>query len=423
MSDSVATPATTNGTRDLQLKMTLEPARDFKIDLNASHVETKAKSVQYMYQGNPTTRTGQLTMTTISIGSAFESVGNANNGYRSASFERFCNSLEQFRSMVESRYAGAVYPAGTSLSGEKYDPANGGVGLYSSDVMIPAFISTYTSMGGKSLDIFPALTRMLPNWSIRYSGLGKLSPFKEWFKSVNLNHSYKSVFAIGSYSSFSTWMEFMGDLGFISDATTGYPVPSSMFNISTVSINESFSPLLGVDVTLQNNLTCKLEYKSTRVVNLSTTSVQINETTSKDWVIGMGYKINDFNFFGLSNHRKVKGNKKKKGENDDQNQNQNQSRTQSRNNSKNFNHDLNLRFDFSFRNQANITRDIATMTSQASSGNKALKFSFNADYTLSKLMTMSFYFDSQTNTPLLSSSSYPTTTSDFGLSVKFSLTR
>ena len=421
MSDSVATPATTNGTRDLQLKMTLEPARDFKIDLNASHVETKAKSVQYMYQGNPTTRTGQLTMTTISIGSAFESVGNANNGYKSASFERFCNSLEQFRSMVEARYAGAVYPAGTSLSGEKYDPANGGVGLYSSDVMIPAFISTYTSMGGKSLDIFPALTRMLPNWSIRYSGLGKLSPFKEWFKSVNLNHSYKSVFAIGSYSSFSTWMEFMGDLGFIADATTGYPVPSSMFNISTVSINESFSPLLGVDVTLQNNLTCKLEYKSTRVVNLSTTSVQINETTSKDWVIGMGYKINDFNFFGLSNHRKVKGNKKKNGENDDQNQNQ--SRTQSRNNSKNFNHDLNLRFDFSFRNQANITRDIATMTSQASSGNKALKFSFNADYTLSKLMTMSFYFDSQTNTPLLSSSSYPTTTSDFGLSVKFSLTR
>ena len=34
--DSVATPATTSSTRDLQLKMTLEPARDLKIDLNAS---------------------------------------------------------------------------------------------------------------------------------------------------------------------------------------------------------------------------------------------------------------------------------------------------------------------------------------------------------------------------------------------------
>ena len=82
-----------------------------------------------------------------------------------------------------------------------------------------------------------------------------------------------------------------------------------------------------------------------------------------------------------------------------------------------------LRFDLSYRKQANLTRDIATMTSQASSGNTAFKFSFNADYTISKLMTMTFYYDQQTNTPLLTSSSYPTTTRDFGLSLKFSLTR
>ncbi|MBQ2359759.1 MAG: hypothetical protein II398_02565 [Prevotella sp.] len=87
------------------------------------------------------------------------------------------------------------------------------------------------------------------------------------------------------------------------------------------------------------------------------------------------------------------------------------------------NHDLNLRLDFSFRKQAAITRDIASMTSSASSGNSALKLSFMADYTLSRLLTMSFYFDRQTNTPLLSSSSYPTTTQDFGLSIKLSLTR
>lgn len=84
---------------------------------------------------------------------------------------------------------------------------------------------------------------------------------------------------------------------------------------------------------------------------------------------------------------------------------------------------MNLRLDLSFRKQAAITRDIAAMTSAASSGNTAFKLSFVADYTLSKLMTMSFYLDRQTNTPLLSSSSYPTTTQDFGLSLKFSLTR
>jgi cell surface protein SprA len=64
-------------------------------------------------------------------------------------------------------------------------------------------------MGGKSLDIFPSLSRLLPNWSVTYSGLSKLTWFKKTFKSVNIKHSYKSVFAIGSYSTYSTYMEFM----------------------------------------------------------------------------------------------------------------------------------------------------------------------------------------------------------------------
>jgi gliding motility-related protein len=56
-------------------------------------------------------------------------------------------------------------------------------------------------------------------------------------------------------------------------------------------------------------------------------------------------------------------------------------------------------------------------------GNTAFKLSFMADYTFSRLITMSFYYDRQTNVPLLSNNSYPTTTQDFGLSMKFSLTR
>jgi cell surface protein SprA len=422
MSESVATPASTNLIEDLTLKMTLEPARDLKIDLNASRTETKAERIQYMYEGNPTTRSGQFTITTISMGSAFEGIGDAKNGYHSATFEKFCQSLEGFRQRVEARYAGATYPSGSKFAGQTFNPENGGMGLYSADVMIPAFIESYTSMGGHSLDLFPTLSRMLPNWTIRYSGLGKLSPFKELFKSVNLNHSYKSVFAIGSYASYSTWQSYMNDLGFITEATTGNPVPNSMFNISTVSINESFSPLLGIDVTLQNNLTCKLEYKKTRVLTLSTTSVQLQEARSDDWVIGMGYKINDFKLFGGGNKRRVKSSKGKgNSDSEDDNKGSSSSRTQS--GSRGFNHDLNLRFDFSYRQQASLMRDIATMTSTASSGNTALKFSFNADYTLSRLMTMSFYYDQQVNTPLLSANSYPTTTRDFGLSLKFSLTR
>ena len=422
LSDSIATPASTNKTEDLQVRMTLEPVRNLKIDLNAARTQTTARSVQYMYEGSPTTQSGTFSMTTLSLRSAFEGMGDAEHGYHSASFERFCNSLESFRQRVEQRYVGATYPQGSALAGQPFDAANGGVGLYSADVMVPAFLAAYTSSGGNSLNIFPTLSRMLPNWTVRYSGLSKLPWFRDVFKSVNINHSYKSIYAVGAYQSYSTFMELMGPgLGFISDATTGMPVPSSMYNVSTVSINESFSPLLGIDVTLQNNLTCKLEYKTIRTLNLSMTSVQINESSSHDWVLGMGYTISNFNPFGPKARKVKSGRKSGNGQNGAQ-QKQNSS---SRNNrsSSGYNSDLKLRLDLSYRKQAAISRDIASMTSAASSGNTAFKLSFSADYSFSRLLTMSFYYDRQTNTPLLTSSSYPTTTRDFGLSLKFSLTR
>lgn len=415
--DSIATPATTSRTDNLTLRATLEPVKDFKIDLSATRTKTTQKSIQYMYEGTPTTQSGAFQMTTISLGSAFEGMGNANSGYRSKTFEKFVNSLAGFRNRVEAQYAGTVYPAGSALAGGKFDASRTPVNQYSSDVMIPAFLKAYTSMGGNSLSVFPALSRMLPNWTIRYSGLGRLPWFNEHFKSVNINHSYKSVFAVGSYNSYSTFQEYMNGLGFVSDATTGNPSPSSMFNISQVSINESFSPLLGMDVTFNNNMTVKAEYRQTRVLNLSMTSVQLNEALSKDWVIGMGYRINNFDVFGWG--AKASRSKSKGGNKNAANKNAATTKTVQNGT----NHDLNLRLDFSFRKQAAIVRDIASMVSSASSGNNALKLSFSADYTFSKLLTMSFYYDRQTNTPLLSSSSYPTTTQDFGLSIKFSLTR
>ena len=386
LSDSLTTPATTNQTTDLQLRATLEPLRDLKIDLNASRTESRARSIQYMFDNMPTTQSGTFTMTTLSIGSAFESIGDANNGYPSNVFERFCNALPEYQSKAAAHY------------GQEVDQ-------YSAAVMIPAFINTYTSSGDGSLDFFPALTRLLPNWTLRYSGLSKITWLQEYFKSVNINHSYKSVFAVGSYTS-----------GTATASMLGWSVP-------TVTIQESFAPLLGLDATLNNNLTLKAEFRRTRALTLSTTSVQINENRSNDWVIGLGYKINDFQLFGSGTSRKIKKAQKGKGKGSDNDNDKGNNASQSRSRKSGVNHDLNLRLDFTLRDQAAITRDIASRTSAASSGNSALKISFMADYTLSRLLTMSFYYDRQTNTPLLSSSSYPTTTRDFGLSMKFSLTR
>ncbi|MDE5787994.1 MAG: cell surface protein SprA, partial [Bacteroidaceae bacterium] len=141
--DSIATPATTSTTEDVQIKASLEPFTDLKIELSMSHTRNRSRSVQYMYVGNPTTETGSFNMTTISLKSAFASRGNAYNGYRSKTFRNFCDYLPIIQQRVEARYRNITYPQGTGQTGT-FDPANGTVGLYSGDVMIPAFLAAYT---------------------------------------------------------------------------------------------------------------------------------------------------------------------------------------------------------------------------------------------------------------------------------------
>ncbi len=432
MSDSVSTPATTSNTEDVQVRATLEPFTDLKIDLTMSHKMNRTKSIQYMYQGNPTTQTGSFDMTTITLRSAFGSRGNARNGYRSKVFEQFRQNLPIMQQRVQAQYVGLQYPQGTGMTGQ-FNPANGTVDMYSSDVMIPAFLAAYT--GGdahkRNLDIFPSLLKMLPNWNLTYKGLSTLPWIRDHFKSVNITHGYRSIYSVGSYNSYSSWVEaFAGSsLGFVENTTTGSYVPSSMYDISTVSLNESFTPLAGLDVTFMNNMKIKFEYRTTRAVTLSMTSAQINESSSKDFVLGWSYKISDFKLSSLwGGGRKrtdPKSSRSSKGRSNQRNGNNSGSQRSGglRSSRSNFAHALNLSFDFSFRNQDAIRRDIQTGLSEATSGNRAVKTSFQASYDMSRYVTMSLYYDRQRNNPLLSSSSYPTVTQDFGLSLRFQLTR
>ena len=392
--DSISSQATTTAAEDLQLRMTLEPFKDLKIDLNANWTRNNSKSIQFMYDGMPTSESGGFNMTTISIGNSFGG-GNADNNYRSAAFDKFTGNLESHRRRMESRYKGSRYPASSTLAGELYDPVNGGVDLYSADVMVPAFLETYTGNGGG--DIFPSMLSMLPNWKIKYAGLAKLAWFKEKFKSVNIEHGYKSVYAVGSYSTYATYMEYTRGIGFVNNTTTGLPVPSSRYNISTVSINESFSPLIGIDVTTNNNLTLGTKFIQSRVLNLSLTAIQMVETYTQEVAFNVGYKI--LNFKPFNGGKKASKSKKDNG------------------------NDVNIRADFSFRNSSSICRSIDKGTTQATSGNKSFNYSLTADYAYSKMLTFSLYFDRQKSIPLISTNSYPTTTTDFGVSMRFSLTR
>ena len=175
--DSIVSPATTNALEDIQVRIALEPIRDLKIDLTANRTRNKSNEIQFMFDGMPTLQSGNFNMSIITIRSAFGR-HNANNGYASKPFTNFLNNLEIIQQRVQNLYAGATVPTTKdAVTGV------GVVDMYSPDVMIPAFLAAYTNRNAKnsSLDLFPGLFSMMPNWRLTYSGLRKLPFFQMQF--------------------------------------------------------------------------------------------------------------------------------------------------------------------------------------------------------------------------------------------------
>ncbi len=94
-----ATPATDQ--QDGQLAAAYDAGAGEGLEDRSSAVRTQTtqKSIQYMYEGIPTTQSGSFQMSTISLSTAFEGMGDANSGYRSKTFEKFVNSLAGYRSI------------------------------------------------------------------------------------------------------------------------------------------------------------------------------------------------------------------------------------------------------------------------------------------------------------------------------------
>ena len=85
--------------------------------------------------------------------------------------------------------------------------------------------------------------------------------------------------------------------------------------------------------------------------------------------------------------------------------------------------DLTLDAEFSIANNTALIRRIENSYTQPTSGTKTMNINFSASYVLSKRITLKAYFDHQVNTPVVTTSSYPTTNTSYGLSVNMSLAR
>ena len=393
-------PAIWSKANELNIELNLEPVRGLKVQLTTNRTDNRTNQIQFMYDDVPVTRSGSYTKTHCAIATSLRG-GSADDGYYSEAFNTFRNNIPVISRRIENQYLGLNYPTTGFMkesphAGAPFNRSVGTVNSSSSDVLIPAFLAAYTGVDANNiyLDPFPSFAKVLPNWRVTYDGFINLGNMRKWFKSFTLSHAYQCTYTVGSYSSYLNWISADGNLGFTVDELTGEPIPSSPYNISSVAITEKFAPLVGVAVTLKNELSFNAEYRDSRTLTLNSSAGQLVEANTKGITVGAGYKIVGFNTV-----LKMKGSQQ------------------------GVSNDLTLNADFSFQESQALIRRIEDNYTQATSGTRSLAINFTASYVMSKRLTVAAFFDHQINTPLVSTSSYPTTNSSYGISFNLSLTR
>lgn len=396
-------PALWSRSKEFNFELNLEPVKGLKILLTSNLTDSRTEQMQFMYSGMPTVFSGNYVRTAWAFPTAMRNF-KAEDGYHSDAFDKFMANIPVIAARVQSQYENTTYPStgfmeGNALGGSPFNPEVGTVSSTSSDVLIPAFLAAYTGASATKvvLDHFPGLSSMRPNWRVTYDGFINLGNMKKIFKSFTISHAYQCTYNIGAYTSFLNWEAApngSGLMGYILDSQTQQPIPSSPFNISSVTITEKFAPLVGLKFTLFNDVTFNAEYRDSRTLSLNTSAGQLVETLSKQLTFGAGYKIANFNKI-----LKIGG---KQG---------------------NVSNDLTLNLDLSWSNNQSLIRRMETAYTQATQGTSTFSVNFMASYILSKRITLSAFFDHQTNTPLVSNSAYPTSNSNYGIAVNVSLAR
>ena len=400
--DGQTSPAIWSRTNEINLELTLEPFKGFKVTLTTNRTDNRSQQTQFMYDNMPTAYSGSYTKTHCAIATALRG-SKAEDGYNSATFNKFLENIPVIANRYEAQYHGVNYPTGGFMegnpnAGNPFNPAVGTVSQTGSEVLIPAFLAAYTGRdpGKQYLNPFPSLAHAMPNWRVTYDGFVNLGNLRNIFKAMTLTHAYQCTYSVGSYSSYLNWMSADGskDLGFTTDELTGAPVPSSPYNISSVAITEKFAPLVGLAVTLKNDMTFNAEYRDSRTLTLNTSAGQAVEGTSHGITAGFGYKI-----IGFNSVLKMKGS------------------------AQGISNDLSLNADFSLQQNTALIRRIETGYTQATTGSRTVTMNFTANYIMSRRLTLALFFDHQINTPLVSSSAYPTTNTSFGVTFNLSLSR
>ncbi|NVK27533.1 MAG: cell surface protein SprA [Flavobacteriia bacterium] len=390
---------------NLQVRGTVEPIKDLRIDLNFTRQTGYNFNSVFRYVGDhPDDQvlrdaygTGfqflnPMAMNTYNIswiawGSAFEPAGR-----ESAAYDKFLEN----RFAASERLAQDYFNSGQDPNYQLIDRQDSGyVGysVYSQQAMIPAFISAYggdpIDQIGLGLDELPKIP--MPNWRINYTGLMRLEWFKEKFSSFTLSSSYNSTMQIANYQT-----NLLRQQAILEDPSINPRDPSGDFmpqdQVSQVTMSESFRPLVGFNMRMKNNTTFKIDYNRDRNISLSLANQQITDTKGNEFTIGAGYIIKDvkFNLIRMGRNRTA------------------------------VNSNLELRLDLSIRDNITVIRRIAQGDDQVTAGQRLTTIKFTADYKLSRRITAQFYYDQNIAT-FKTSSAFPTNRVQTGIAVRLSL--
>ncbi|TKK69421.1 cell surface protein SprA [Ilyomonas limi] len=394
----------------LSITASLEPIPELNIDINLE----RSFSKDYSELFKDTTGTGAnfghlspyasggFSVSYISFQTLF---GKHRPNEISETFTKF----EANRQAISKRLAAnnKYYNGGTTADGFA-----AGYGRYSQDVLIPAFLAAYT---GKSTDEVMLIKqsntsikqnpfsglKALPNWRVTYTGLTKIPALANVFSSISLTHGYNSTVSMNSFTSALNYYDPLhyGSPGFI-DTVSGNFVP--FFLVPNLTIQEQFSPLIGIDVTTTNQTNFNFQFIKSRQLSLSLVDYQLSEVNSTQFVIGASIRKKNVNLpFKLPGFKKLDPN----------------APTTSGLNQGN---DLNLRLDFSIRDDAQSNSRLDQPTSYSTGGQKVISIQPSLDYVLNSRVNIQLYFDQQRTIPYISTSA-PITTTRAGLLIRISL--
>jgi cell surface protein SprA len=385
-------------TNTWNIRSTVEPLPGLRIDVTANRTYTENMNEYYIADINgrfpDSTRSRQLTgnfsMSALTIGTAFEKIYSDGN-FASETFNKFKDEYRKTISMrlAQERAKGGDYLAALNDTTGYYS----GYGPGSQAVLIPAFLAAYgkRDVNRISLGAIPGLPELRPNWRITFDGLSKIEFFRRFFRSINLNHTYRSSYSVGSFVSNPFYYENYN--GYVD--TAAIDMNRDFLNekdIASVSISEQFSPLISFDMNWINSLTTRVELNKSRSLALSLANNQLTEISSNEIVVGAGYRFSElpliFNLPGGTQTSMTS--------------------------------DLNVRADFSVRDNRTIIRKLEEDVDQITAGQRVLKININLDYVLSDRFNLRLFFDRIVNKPFVSLS-YPTANTNIGFSIRFTL--